>query len=377
MQNFTDNFRPIDPANLREGIDCDIRMHGDLGAEVSELVGHLDGRLFGRDKFGAPDVGAELGEGEIATRGRDHAPGKLRPRRVLPVLDLSEVGRSDVAASSKVRLTAAREGVEISTEFHSAHEVIQKISKAQASLYNFQIYEKGNVGEDRQMDIRTIRLANLETLLKEIDKAELSRAMGKKPNYLSQVHTTGTRKVKPIGYALARSIEAVMKRPAGWMDLDHSNSPSSTNTDPGVGRTRRVPIIGWDQVRRLGGMQSILDDPLEDTVVIYASDSVGVGAFGLRVRGDSMVDTTNGTGYPDGSIIVVDPTAETEAGDAVVVQLATAREAVFKILEDDGVSRFLKPLNPRYPIVPYPIDAQIIGRVVQVTTIVPPSSRRR
>jgi SOS-response transcriptional repressor LexA len=331
----------------------------------------------------APEIGAKLCEshGTAGETGELHAE---LCRRVLakPLLvfgmtpQLNEVTGRDLCALGEGGKFGLGEGLEIFVELHKGKQLTQKVTTTQAALLKQPIYEKSNVGEDRHMDIRTIRLANLETLLKEISKADLSRALGKKPNYLSQIHTPGTRAPRPMGYKTARSIEAVMKRPAGWMDLDHSSSPSSTNTDPGVGRTRRVPVIRWDQVRRRGGMESILDDPMEDTVVIFASDSVGVGAFGLRVRGDSMVDTATGTGYPDGAIIVVDPTAETQPGDAVVVLLATAADAVFKILEFDGQQRFLKPLNTRYPIAPLPEDAQIIGRVVQVTTIVPPSSRR-
>lgn len=349
-----------------------MRVRVDLPADVLQFEGQELRRLCGV----APQIGPQLSESEHPVRGGHHSLCENRTGPVAGILQVRHVRGRYFAAPREGSLAAAREGIEIGAEFHTPY-VTKKVITMQDTLLNSTIYGKSNVGEDRRMenvDIRAIRLANLETLLKEISKADLARAMGKKPNYLSHIHKPNGQPRSPIGYAMARSIEAAMKRPAGWMDRDHS--PTSTNTDPGVGRTRRVPIIGWDQVRRIGGMDTILDDPMEDTVVIYASDSVGIGAFGLRVRGDSMVDTTNGTGYPDGSIIVVDPTAETLPGDAVVVQLASANDAVFKILEFDGQQRFLKPLNPRYPIAAFPDDAQIIGRVVQVTTLVPPSSRR-
>jgi SOS-response transcriptional repressor LexA len=79
-----------------------------------------------------------------------------------------------------------------------------------------------------------------------------------------------------------------------------------------------------------------------------------------------MVDSAGGLGFPDGCIIVVDPTVTAMPGDHVIVRLKTADEAIFRKLECDGDLRFLKPLNPAYPNMPLSSDAKIAGVVVQV-----------
>jgi hypothetical protein len=99
------------------------------------------------------------------------------------------------------------------------------------------------------------------------------------------------------------------------------------------------------------------------SAMIEGEPDLSGNSFALRVRGDSMVDP-GGKSYPDGCLIVVDPTREAKSGDRIVVRLATAEEAVFKQYEFDGAQYLLKPLNPRYPIIPMPADAKIVGVVV-------------
>ena len=47
----------------------------------------------------------------------------------------------------------------------------------------------------------------------------------------------------------------------------------------------------------------------------------------------------------------------------MVVALDDTNQATFKQLVIDGARRYLKPLNPRYPIIPVERDARICGVV--------------
>jgi SOS-response transcriptional repressor LexA len=110
---------------------------------------------------------------------------------------------------------------------------------------------------------------------------------------------------------------------------------------------------------------------------VYAPDaSIGDGVFALRVRGDSMVDNAGSPSFPDGCIIVVDPTVKAMPGDHVVVRLPAVEEAVFKKLELFDGQLHLKPLNSRYPIAPMPLDARIVGVVVKISVAVVPGIKR-
>jgi SOS-response transcriptional repressor LexA len=82
------------------------------------------------------------------------------------------------------------------------------------------------------------------------------------------------------------------------------------------------------------------------------------GAFSLRVEGDSMEPE-----FPRGCIIFVEPECNAQNGDYVIVCLDGTNQATFKQLVIDGGHRYLKPLNPRYPIIAAERDARICGAV--------------
>jgi SOS-response transcriptional repressor LexA len=93
----------------------------------------------------------------------------------------------------------------------------------------------------------------------------------------------------------------------------------------------------------------------------HASDK----AFGLRVKGDSMTSPHSGDrSYPEGIVIYVDPEVEVTSGRRVIAKSATSDEATFKTyVEDDGL-KFLKPINPQFPMKEMTADVHICGVVI-------------
>lgn len=118
-----------------------------------------------------------------------------------------------------------------------------------------------------------------------------------------------------------------------------------------------VPLISWVSA----GNWRELADQRSDEEVVPVTCKVGKGAYALRIQGDSMEPV-----FPDGSIIVVDPSLEARHGSFVVVRLDNAAQATFKQLVIDGSCRYLKPLNPRYPLMAIQEDATICGVVRQM-----------
>jgi SOS-response transcriptional repressor LexA len=90
-------------------------------------------------------------------------------------------------------------------------------------------------------------------------------------------------------------------------------------------------------------------------------------AYCLRVKGDSMTapPESPGPSFPDGTLIAVEPKMAARSGDFVVVRFNDTDEATFKQLVIDGPFKFLKPLNPRYNVIPIPNDAQLCGVVTE------------
>lgn len=98
---------------------------------------------------------------------------------------------------------------------------------------------------------------------------------------------------------------------------------------------------------------------------VYTTRNIGPDAFALRVVGDSMVNPGEGPSFPEGSLIVVDPHKPPVNGNCVVVGLREGEKPVLKQLVIDGPRRYLKPLNPRYPVLEMSADSRIYGVVVQ------------
>lgn len=120
-----------------------------------------------------------------------------------------------------------------------------------------------------------------------------------------------------------------------------------------------VPLISWVQA---GDWQDVIDNlqPGEGEL-IETTYNAKRHTFALRVKGDSMEPR-----FPEGSILIVEPEEVATHGKFVVVRQNGNGEATFKQLIFDGSKTYLKPLNPRYPILEMQPDAVICGVVKRV-----------
>lgn len=120
-----------------------------------------------------------------------------------------------------------------------------------------------------------------------------------------------------------------------------------------------VPLISWVQA---GDWQAVIDNlsPGEGELV-ETTYNAKRHTYALRVKGDSMEPR-----FPDGSILIVEPDEPAVHGKFVIVRQNGNTEATFKQLVQDGSNYYLKPLNPRYPIMELRPDAVICGVVKRV-----------
>ncbi len=131
-----------------------------------------------------------------------------------------------------------------------------------------------------------------------------------------------------------------------------------SNVGPGPELRGRVPLISWVQA----GQWSEVADPYAAGVAedwILTGAKVGPHAYALRVRGDSMEPE-----FSEGDIIIVDPDIQPTNGRFVIARLDDAQEATFKQLVTDGGRQYLKPVNPRYPIIEVNENASFCGAIV-------------
>jgi len=116
-----------------------------------------------------------------------------------------------------------------------------------------------------------------------------------------------------------------------------------------------VPLLG-----DIAAGTPILAEQTSDDVLSLPRDLVGRGTlFGLRVRGDSMIDAA----ICDGDIVVVKQQQEAYNGDIVAAMIDD--EATVKVYRRRGGHVVLEPRNPAYE----DIDgdrAVVLGKVVSV-----------
>jgi repressor LexA len=116
-----------------------------------------------------------------------------------------------------------------------------------------------------------------------------------------------------------------------------------------------VPVLG-----DIAAGTPILAEETSDEVLSLPRDLVGRGTlFGLRVRGDSMIDAA----ICDGDIVVVKQQHEAYNGDIVAAMIDD--EATVKVYRRRGGHVVLEPRNPAYE----EIDgdrAVVLGKVVSV-----------
>ena len=214
----------------------------------------------------------------------------------------------------------------------------------------------------------SIRLANLRVLMKKAGgPAEAARKLDMDDSQLSQI--AGKNPIRNIGATLARRIEKAFHRPEGWLDVPHSQlllpqPPADENVAPARDLRNEVPLISWVQA---GDWRNLEDNfhagDAERWVATNAS--VGKHSFALRIVGDSMTNPGASPSFPEGTIIIVDPEREASPGRYVVVRQKSDTECTFKQLVRDAGKHYLKPLNPRYPLLEMLPDAVICGVLVQ------------
>ena len=127
--------------------------------------------------------------------------------------------------------------------------------------------------------------------------------------------------------------------------------------------TRKAPVISWVQA----GSWVDCNDPLPLGVGDSWEDvpmNTSLNAFWLQVRGDSMTSPV-GRSVPEGSLILVDPEVEADNGRLVIAKLTDSQEVTFKLLVLDGGRKYLKPLNPAYPLLEINSNCEIVGVVIE------------
>ncbi|MCF7532007.1 LexA family protein [Pseudomonas petrae] len=196
-------------------------------------------------------------------------------------------------------------------------------------------------------------------------KVEIARECGVSASAVTQWVTGESKNLRPESiYALAKATGFR----AEWLAMGQGpeREPEQDSNVKDVAQPNlmfRYPVISWVAAGAWAEAVEPYPPGFSDRYEMSEYDAKGP-AFWLEVKGDSMTSPV-GQSVPEGTLILVDTEADAQSGKLVVAKLGDSNEATFKKLVDDGGRRFLKPLNPAYPIEMVADDCRIIGVVVR------------
>lgn len=213
-----------------------------------------------------------------------------------------------------------------------------------------------NTTDNKLPDISDIRRENLRALEKEAGgRKTLSEAMDIQYSQLTNVLSTNYS--RNIGSSMARKAEKAMGKPEGWLD-----QPQKTlSTDISIKQVRgihTIPLFTWAQISLFvdTGLKYAQVERLIATPNEYSTD-----AFALIMNNESMIDKDPAKSIPKGAEMIIEPNAQTESEDIVLIIDTQTKNAAIKRYVSDGLTskavstnEHIEPIdlsNDRYKII--------------------------
>ncbi len=196
-------------------------------------------------------------------------------------------------------------------------------------------------------------------LTQEVLANKMGITRGAITHYLSGRRTPSLQQFKKLS--------AVLKADPAWLQfgLTTSKEPSHTTTKKEKPQIVRhpLPIIAWNVVADYIDIRKRKHEVTEWVPHFYTDQP---NWYALRVTGDAMqAPSGNSMSFHAGDVIIVDPDKAAAHGSYVIAMLPRAKEATFKQYVIDGGVKYLKPLNPQYPMTPINDATHICGVVVE------------
>ncbi|AIR90561.1 repressor [Pseudomonas cremoricolorata] len=197
----------------------------------------------------------------------------------------------------------------------------------------------------------------IELGLSQQQLADRARVSQVTIQHLESGRNSSSKKLYEIASALGVTAE--------WLASGKTDNrqPANVSASRQPDMSFRYPVISWVAAGAWAEAVEPFPPGFSDRYEMSEYDSKGP-AFWLEVKGDSMT-SASGQSIAEGTLILVDTEADVQHGKLVIAKLADSNEATFKKLVEDGGRRFLKPLNPAYPVEVCAGDCRIVGVVVR------------
>jgi SOS-response transcriptional repressor LexA len=201
--------------------------------------------------------------------------------------------------------------------------------------------------------------------MKELDMTQevLARKLGVTRGAVT--HYLAGRRVPPLRQF--QKLAAVLKVDPAWLQFGTSeeskrNIKKTTEKEKLEPIQNRIPILSWEQVSEFITAPKMAND-IEEFLPHFYTDKTNW--YALRVKGDAMTAPLgNIKSFHEGNILIIDPDKNPSHGDYVIALLPFSKEATFKQYVIDGGIRYLKPLNPQYPITQIDESTHMYGVVI-------------
>ncbi|MXF49639.1 LexA family transcriptional repressor [Raoultella sp. Lac2] len=181
----------------------------------------------------------------------------------------------------------------------------------------------------------------------------------KDKSYISQIITGKSS----LGEKGASRLEKEYGMPVGYLSGEEYKEHSNVSNIQQYTKGTRYPVLS--KVQAGTWAEAVEAYTLKDIDIWLESDAHIQGdAFWLEVEGDSMT-APMGLSIPEGTFVLFDTGRDAVNGNLVVAKLQDDNEATFKKLIVDGSQRYLKGLNPQWPLVPINGNCTIIGVAVE------------
>lgn len=171
----------------------------------------------------------------------------------------------------------------------------------------------------------------------------------------------------PVVTELARLLHVSVSEISPTLAKDVSRYASTVDANVSNPRdykqTARYPVLSKVQA---GAWEEACEPyTIKDVDMWLESDAHTQGdAFWLQVEGDSMTAPI-GLSIPAGTYVLFDTGREAVNGSLVVAKLTDDNEATFKKLIIDGSQKYLKGLNPQWPMVPVNGNCKVLGVAIE------------
>lgn len=171
----------------------------------------------------------------------------------------------------------------------------------------------------------------------------------------------------PVVTELARLLQVSVSEISPTLARDVSRYASAVDANVSNPRdhkpTVRYPVLS--KVQAGAWAEACEPYTLKDIDLWLESDAHTQGdAFWLEVDGDSMT-APMGLSIPAGTYVLFDTGREAVNGSLVVAKLTDDNEATFKKLIIDGSQKYLKGLNPQWPMVPVNGNCKVLGVAIE------------